>query len=90
MQINTTTGTFTDTMSNTAHQFWSEPELIKAIQTEDKLEMLYKQYSLLSLGYSVGKRVFKVEYTRIEGNLWKQSDRIYGEIVPAQEESYKF
>jgi len=39
--------------------------------------------------YSEHKKVFKVIFSCVDGK-WHKSERIYGVIIPASEESYEF
>jgi hypothetical protein len=59
----------------------------------DTIEMIYKEFS--NVHYYTNPptlpsvKVYKIVYSCKDGK-WHKSDRIYGEIIPAQNETYKF
>jgi len=69
---------------------WGTPEFIKFYRHEDQVEALYKETSRVYLSH-IGPetRVFKIVYSCIDGQ-WNESERIYGEIIPATKEDYEF
>jgi len=70
---------------------WDNPDLIETIVVGDTIELVYSQIRLIQCWPETtpNKRVFKVIYSCKDGK-WHKSDPIYGEIVPASEESYEF
>ena len=71
---------------------WSNPERLEVNEVGESIEMIYKQ--TLMTTYSAyppltETRVFKIVYSCIDGK-WNKSEPIYGEIIPAQNEYYKF
>lgn len=69
---------------------WFAPERIKVIEYPDKLEIIYKQIRKIIYNNSGPEvRVFKIVYSCVDGK-WNKSDRIYGKVLPPQEESYIF
>lgn len=79
------------TFSNT--NTWTSPERLSVEEVGDTIEMVFKETSTLTyLVYpsrASEQRVFKIVYSCVDGK-WNKSERIYGEIVPAQEEYYEF
>tara|TARA_R110000868_G_scaffold3103_2_gene20711 strand:- start:14786 stop:15151 length:366 start_codon:yes stop_codon:yes gene_type:complete len=61
----------------------------------ETIEMIYKETlnsnytTTVYFNFSPEVRVFKIVYSCVDGK-WNKSERIYGEIVPAQEEYYNF
>ena len=85
--MNTTTGT-------TSFNNWSEPRRVEVNEYADKIEMIYKQTSLIIYCNHLPttppeERVFKIVFSCVNG-VWNKSERIYGNIIPSQSESYKF
>jgi len=72
---------------------WSTPERISVNVYQDKIEMIYKQISMVTLtvwpSRPPAERVFKVVYSCVEGK-WNASEPIYGTIVAASGEYYNF
>ena len=76
---------------------WGEPERIDVYEIGDSIEMIYVEESkiaptTLSFPFKVSgstKRVFKIVYSCVDGK-WNKSERIYGNIIPAQKEYYEF
>lgn len=73
---------------------WSAPKRVKVDIFIDRIEVLYTQYPLLTYGTPYFEnenksRVFKITYSCVDGK-WNKSDPIYGEIIPATQESYQF
>lgn len=70
---------------------WSDPSLVKTIVNEDSIELVYKQYSMVSTGFhgDFPSRVYKVICSCKDGK-WHKSDPIEGEIISAVEEGYQF
>ena len=68
---------------------WNDPELIKFEIVGESIEVIYKETSRI-IHYSYpDQRVFKVIYSCKDGK-WNESERIYGTIIPATDESYDF
>lgn len=103
--ITTSTGTFSreyqimtggsgyinsSTSTDPTNSEWFAPERIKVIEYPDKLEIIYKEIRKIIYNNSgFETRVFKIVYSCVDGK-WNKSDRIYGKILPPQEESYIF
>lgn len=73
---------------------WTSPYLIKTEEVGETIEVTYKQTSMIinylgSRNNNPDERVFKKIYSCKDGK-WNKSERIYGKIVPATEESYLF
>lgn len=68
-------------------------ERVEINEYQDHIEMIFKETSMITSmiwpSQSPEVRVFKVIYSCVDGK-WHKSDRIYGKIIPAQEESYEF
>jgi len=79
-----------NTLSNTASiGMWNEPDLVDVRQLDDSVEFIYIETSMVTFTVHPPlppeRRVFKQIF---DGKGW--SAPIYGEIVPAVEESYEF
>ncbi len=71
---------------------WSTPQRISVEEVGDTIEMVFTETSNMSLSMyppPPERRVFKIIYSCKEGK-WDKSERIYGEIIPAQDEDYVF
>lgn len=75
---------------------WSLPERVEVNEVGESIEMVYIEKSLitpttlsLGLNHSPSERVFKIVYSCVDGK-WNKSERIYGNIIPAQNEYYEF
>jgi hypothetical protein len=72
---------------------WGFPSRIEVREVGETIEMLYKETSMITLTIHPSpppeERVFKIVYSCVDGK-WNKSDRIYGKIVPAQNENYEF
>ena len=76
--------------STTGIDHWSYPELVMTNILEDSIEMIYKQSSLLSQGWSAPpSRVYKTVFSCVDGK-WNKSDPIFGIINERIEEAYFF
>lgn len=75
------------------YNLWSYPELINVIENNDSIEMIYKETSMICHTSFPAPppevRVFKYIFSCVDGK-WNKSDRIYGRIIPASDESYEF
>ena len=85
---------FNETTSGTTEgTLWTSPEFIKARDTGNSIELIYKQQLMISnLGqFSTQKseRVFKIVYSCVDGK-WNKSEPVYGIIIPASAEYYEF
>lgn len=71
----------------------STPTVSTLIQTnvfDDQIELVYKEVSIIrSWPRYNDDRVYKIIYSVVDGK-WNKSDKIYGKIIPAQEEDYEF
>ena len=61
--------------------------LINVIEFEDRIELTFKEH--ISYLSTSEMKVYKIIYSVIDGKLNK-SERVYGKIIPATEESYIF
>ena len=81
----TGTAAFTSTPSNI--------ERVSVREVGDTIEMAYIETSNLAIAVypprPLERRVFKIVYSCKEGK-WNKSERIYGKILPAQNENYYF
>jgi hypothetical protein len=72
---------------------YSTLERIDVIENSDSIEFVYKETSTIS--YTLFPppppqvRVFKIIFSCVDGK-WNKSERIYGQIVPAENERYVF
>lgn len=77
----------------TTSLLWSNPIRVDVFEGSDCIEMIYKQTSMCTLTMYPSpppqERVFKIVYSCVDGK-WHKSERIYGKIIPAQEEQYEF
>ena len=100
--IGANTGTFDIYASGTLNfnsngtsniNLWSNPECINVIENNDSIEMIYKETSMICYTSFPAPppevRVFKFIFSCVDGK-WNKSDRIYGKIIPASDESYEF
>ena len=92
---NTTTQTDTGIVS-TSNIFntWNPAQRVGVNECAESVEMIYKETSMITnLGFYPSslpeERVFKIVYSCVNGK-WNKSDRIYGKIIPAQDEEYEF
>lgn len=79
--------------STTNINLWSTPERVDVIENSDSIEFIYKETSMISYTSFPPSppqvRVFKIVFSCVDGK-WNKSERIYGEIVPAENERYVF
>lgn len=72
---------------------WSNPERVDVIENSDSIEFIYKETSMISYTSFPSPppqvRIFKIVFSCVNGK-WNKSERIYGEIVPAEDERYVF
>lgn len=72
---------------------WSNPERVDIIENSDSIEFVYKETSMISYTSFPAPppqvRVFKIVFSCVDGK-WNKSERIYGEIIPAEDERYVF
>jgi hypothetical protein len=70
-------------------------EQLEVKEVGESIEIIYKETLNSNYTYTINftpqpeTRVFKIVYSCVDGK-WNKSERIYGEIVPAQEEYYNF
>ena len=85
-------GTATSTLSAVNMPYLQQLEVKEVGET---IEMIYKETlntnytSTIYLTPNFQERIFKIVYSCVDGK-WNKSERIYGKIVPAQEEYYDF
>lgn len=98
MEIKTKTNTcdgggLSTTSFITSGDNWSSPERISIQEYSDRIEMIYKQVSMITLTIypppPSQARVFKIVFSCINGK-WNKSQPIYGKIIPTQQEYYEF
>jgi len=82
--------------TSTTYQIFPNYNMEKMIsfdEFEDRIEVIYTERSdIIYTTYPPiypERRVYKIIYSCIDGK-WNKSDKIYGEIIPAQKESYEF
>ena len=85
-------GTLNGTLTNI--NTWHPAQIVSVNECAESVEMIYKETSMITnlgiyLSSSPEERVFKIVYSCINGK-WNKSDRIYGNIIPAQDEEYQF
>lgn len=74
---------------NTGTSFYglqTNAELINTEEFADRLEFTYKEHSMLS---HIQPKVYKIVFSCKDGQ-WHKSEKIYGRIIPAQDEHYEF
>ena len=78
-------GTSTAAMNST--YMYSKPELLKAVITDNYIELIYKRQYMVSLnGNMPNPEIYKDVYNRFDGGV----RRVIGIYVPHQSESYEF
>lgn len=92
VQSSLTLGANTTTTFQVVPQYQKE-KLISFEEFEDRIEVIYTEksnyiYTTYPPIYPE-RRVYKIIYSVVDGK-WNKSDKIYGKIIPAQEESYEF
>lgn len=91
--MNNTTLNLNSVGSTTSTDFWSTPERVDVIENFDNIEFIYKETSMISYTSfpppPPQERVFKIVFSCVDGK-WNKSERIYGKIVPAENERYAF
>lgn len=84
-----TCGTVVTSSFNT----WSNPERVSVEEVGDTIEMIFIETSMITFAVYPSRpsdrRVYKIIYSCKDGK-WNKSERIYGEIIPAQKEDYVF
>lgn len=84
---NTSTTTF-----STFPKYYTE-KMVSFEEFENRIEVVYTEKS--DLCYTTypptypERRVYKIIYSIVDGK-WNKSDKIYGEIIPVQGETYEF
>lgn len=72
---------------------YGKPKLISVSDYGEAVEVTYIETATTYVSYGYDntppRRVFKIIYSCVDGKFHK-SDRIYGEIIPATEETYEF
>ena len=72
---------------------WGHPERLEVNEVGESIEMIYKETSMITLSsypaHPPEERVFKIVYSCVNGK-WNKSERIYGKIIRARNESYDF
>lgn len=79
-------GTTTNTVSPI--DLWNTPKRVEVNEYPDRIEMIYKQTSMISFK-SPEERAFKIVYSCVDGK-WNKSEPIFGKVIPAQDEYYEF
>jgi hypothetical protein len=67
--------------------YWSYPTKVDIIEKTDSIEVIYKETAHFGSEWNRVERVFKIVFSCVDGK-WNKSERIYGEIAPAQPETY--
>lgn len=90
--INTATQTNSAGTPNTTAT-WSScgaTTLMETNEVGDIIEIIYREDSLISENrISLASKVYKIIFRCIEGK-WNKSEPIYGEIISARDEYFKF
>lgn len=88
---NTNTTATTATTITFSSYYYNAPERIKVTVFHDHIEIIYKETRRVTIypEQPDGARVFKVIFSCIDGK-WDESERIYGDVLPATDESYEF
>lgn len=77
----------------TGIDYWNSPTRVDVIESIDSIEIIYTEASMVTyttyLQSSPEIRVFKIVFSCKDGK-WNKSDRIYGKIISATDESYEF
>ncbi len=69
---------------------WSEPKLVQTILKSDSVELIYTQFTIISINWQgPSERCFKIICSCIDGK-WNRSQPIYGQIIPATKKEYEF
>lgn len=69
---------------------WSEPKLVETIVKSESIELIYTQCTTIFIDWQgPDHRCFKITFSCIDGK-WNKSKPIYGEIIPASEQTYEF
>ena len=72
---------------------WQNAQRVSVHEVGDTIEMVYIEVSNVTLAVypprPPARRVYKVIYSCKDGK-WNKSEKIYGEIIPAQDEQYEF
>lgn len=72
---------------------WANATRVEVNEYSDYIEMVYKEVSNNYLSVypprPTEERVFKIIYSCVDGQ-WNKSERIYGKILPAKNETYSF
>lgn len=72
---------------------WSDPEAIDFKEVGESIEIIYKEKSNMRFFVNFNERiknnerVFKIVFSCKDGK-WHKSERIYGNIIPASDETY--
>ena len=78
-------GTISGTSTGTSiFNTWNPAKRIMFKKIGESIEIIYKETSKKE-----DERVFKIVYSCVNGK-WNESERIYGKIIPAQDEDYEF
>ena len=78
--------------NNSTLNQWVTMGLISAEEVGDTIEMVWKErlmYWSSTSNLSNNSRIYKIIYSCKDGK-WNKSDRIYGKIIPAKDETYEF
>ena len=77
----------------TCFNMWSYPQRLEVNELSDRIEMIFKETSMITLTIHPSpppeERIFKIVFSCV-GGKWNKSERIYGKVIPAQEEYYEF
>ena len=91
--MSNTTLNLNSVSSATNINLWWTPERVDVIENSDSIEFIYKETSMVSYTsfppLPPQVRVFKIVFSCVDGK-WNKSERIYGEIIPAENERYVF
>ena len=82
------------TSTSSLGEQWSYPTRIDVHEYQDRIEILYKQTSIILISNGWGtpppsERVYKIIFSCVDGK-WNKSEPIYGKIIAPQDETYEF
>lgn len=83
----------TNSILVSGNNLWTSPVLIDTIVNDDRIELVYKCYSLITysswLESTPAPRIYKDVYGSVDGKLQKIKT-VEGMYIPATTESYEF
>lgn len=93
MENSNPTTAFYGTTGTINFNLWGNITRVEVNEYSDYIEMVYKERLNNSLSVYPSRppeeRVFKIIHSCVDGQ-WHKSERIYGKILPAKNETYSF